>query len=194
MNIVQEGRSYVYEFHKQYLQHLLEISKATVIIHPSCQDPQNPTVSSANTEPEKPECPFDLKIDLIIGDITMDCQKFGININAGISFAAEKNFDSKESTLAIGVGIGISKELQLPIIGIEGGAGISEQLYIVFDGNNNPSDIGLKMEAGVKISAGGSLGPLSTEIGDTEAQIGYTLGLNSGWNFSGSALGTSLKL
>lgn len=194
MNNVGEARSRVLAFIEGYLDFLKTLSQDVVIIEPACTTQSSSSETGAAEAPPPQDCPFTIKINLIVGDITMDCEKFAIEMNAGLSFAAEKNFISKETTLAIGIGVGTSKELELPVIGVEGGAGVSEQFYVVFDGDNRPSDIGIKFESSVNIEVGGAAGPLSTEIGSINAGAGYTLGLNSGWNFNATMPGSTGNL
>jgi len=51
-----------------------------------------------------------------------------------------------------------------------------EKVYIKFDQNNQPIDVGLSAEASVAIKG---MPPIAT--------AGYTLGVNSGFNFSGKS-------
>jgi tetratricopeptide (TPR) repeat protein len=189
MNVVGDGRARIYGLIKEYLNELLRLSRQTKIIFPSCKPTPVFEFTGEEAETIKPDCPIDVSINLVIAEMSLDCEKIGFEVSAGVKFSVEKDFTSKETTLAIGIGIGTGKEFEVPVIGIEAGVGVSQEMFLVFDGNNNVSDIGMRMEAGAKIEAGGSLGPVSTEIGSIGASAGYSFGLNSGWNFNGSVPG-----
>lgn len=197
------ARSYyeanVYSHIAGYLEAVSLVEEEAVFPFSECYEglQGDPEESKADSALQKPDCPFNISVKFFVGEISMDCEKFGIDLDAGVSITAEKSFVSKETTLAIGVGLELSTGLgmeEIPFVGIKGSVGASEQFYIVFDRNNSPSDIGIKFETGVGVSVNDNVGPLSSKVGNTEAKVGYTLGLNSGWNFEGQALGTKFNL
>jgi hypothetical protein len=169
-----------------YISVVSEVAHHPEFILTACQD--NSSIDDADETAEakeiKPKCNFNMGINLVVADVSMDCEKFEINVNAGVSLSAEKNFTKKETTLAIGIGLGTTKGGNIPVVNIEAKAGVSQQLYILFDKNNRPSDIGMKLEIGASAGMNITAGPLSTEVGSAGASAGYTLGLNSGWDFN----------
>lgn len=187
-NVIGNGRMMVLAYKKSYFEILHNLSRDSKIIFPACSDaPENDIDTLAAGEKKDDECPFNMKINLVVGEISMDCKKFGIEMSAGLSFSAEKEFASGETTLAIGIGLEGKLPVPIPIINAGGGVGISEQLYVTFNRDNNPSDIGIKMEVKASGGLGVEGGPLSTNIGGIETKAGYSLGLNTGWKFEGSA-------
>lgn len=125
------------------------------------------------------DCPIDLEIPFVIGKINLDCKKFGIELGEGIIINYEKDFTNRNSTLAIGLGAGVS----IPGIGDQSSfeAGAKEQFFITFDGDNQPIDGGLIFETGAGIP------------GVTGTSAGYTLGVNSGFSFDPGPLSGLLQ-
>lgn len=136
--------------------------------NPASKPDCNQYDSAKNTTNGSPDfkdakCPIDIKASFGIGKINLTCDKFKIEGGEGIIGSYEKDFITKESTLAVGAGAGIY------VPGAEISA--SENLFIKFDSNNQPSDAGFGFEASGKI------------LGTTIAKGGYTLGVNSGYTF-----------
>lgn len=186
----------VYNVILGYLGRVGFIAQEAEIIFPECYEGEvnEPDPKEEEAEAVKRDCPINVNLNVLIASMSLNCETFGISVNAGLSFSAEKNFITRETTLAIGAGLGTTKGGNIPLVGIEGKAGASGQFYIVFDGNNTPSDAGIKFSAGASVSTSVGAGPISTETGSMGAEAGYTLGLNSGWNFGASALGTTYQL
>jgi len=94
----------------------------------------------------------------------MNCNQISFEIKAGgLILNAEIGVGSRPSTIAIGAGF----QQGIPMIGK---AGIKEQYFISFDGNNHVSDLGVQEI--VRVKAPG--------VNET---AGWKLGVNSGWNF-----------
>ncbi|MDP4261983.1 MAG: hypothetical protein Q8941_05575 [Bacteroidota bacterium] len=116
-------------------------------------------------------CPDWLKLNLSLkyAKLKLDCDAFNIEadvynvINAG----ASKEFKTGTSTLYVGAGIDGS------FWGVASGE-ITQQFYIVFDNNNQFSDIGMR---------GGASGQLVD--GAIGAGFGYDISLNGGFNSQG---------
>lgn len=113
------------------------------------------------------DCPLDLGISLVIGSIELNCEKFSIEGGELLMFKYEKNFKTRESTLHFGIGV----NLDLDVVDVDA----TEYVFIKFDGNGGYSDAGIKTEA----SAETGFGPLGVK-----AEMGFTLGIESGWNFN----------
>ncbi|HEY4967100.1 MAG TPA: hypothetical protein VII28_11910, partial [Puia sp.] len=112
-------------------------------------------------------CPLAAKIPVkqLNASISIDCNKMGLDaeIGEGVSLVATHNF-SGSTTLALEAGVPLIPKV------LSG----SMEFYITF-GGGTPMDIGVKWEAEMK---------LPEAIGGTNS-AGWTLGLNSGINFSG---------
>jgi len=124
---------------------------------------QNPSSPNFNVA----QCPINIKVSFGAGKVSLSCKSFGIEIGQGVKFGYEKNFITKESTLSMGVGV----DADIPGI-LDAKA--KEKLYVKFDKDNQPIDVGLATEVSVGIKG---MPPI--------ASAGYTLGVNSGLNFSG---------
>ncbi|MEO8405048.1 MAG: hypothetical protein ABI480_10645 [Chitinophagaceae bacterium] len=126
----------------------------------------DPKFSEAN-------CPVDLKISFAVGKLMINCSRYELEAGEGIILNFEKNFISRETTVAIGIGAATF------IPGVPGTdlspaeAQTKNQLYIKFDKNNQPTDIGMAWET-----------ELDVKFVATEIKTGYTIGINSGYNFN----------
>jgi Flp pilus assembly protein TadD len=197
MNTIGQGRSMVYSQVIGYFDFLKELSKQTKFIEPACTHETSPTFPAIPAEPIDVNCPFKLNFKFGVGKIAFSCDKFEIEVSAGVIAGYEKDFTTKESTLAIGIGTPslefIPDAIKIPELEkgiIKGSAEAKEQVYVTFDGEGNPTDIGLKFEAGVSVEVGSEEGAGF----EFEAKSGYTMGLNSGWNFETGSLGISKDL
>jgi hypothetical protein len=104
-------------------------------------------------------------------------------------FSYEKDFKTKQSTLSVGIGAKIwEKQAEVRPIKGKAGAGLSESLFITFDGSNKIADAGLKFSASASAGLEGEAEAKSVkatkEIAKEGTSIGYTVGINSGWNFN----------
>ena len=159
----------------------------TKIIEP-CE--YEPTTATADTnEIKEIECPFDIEVPFIIGHFHFNCEKISLSGGEGAIFSYEKNFKTKQSTLSVGIGLKIwGKEAGIGPIKGKIGAGVSESLFITFDGNNKIADAGLKFSAtasvGLEAEAEASAVKATKDIYKEGTGIGYTIGINSGLNFN----------
>jgi tetratricopeptide (TPR) repeat protein/sugar lactone lactonase YvrE len=151
---------------------------SVVICYPSSRPNCNQYDSKSDHQTNSPvfniaDCPIDIEIPLGVAKLNLDCSAFKLEFGEGIIFNYEKNFVTRESTIAVGVGAGV----HLPGISqVELGA--KEQLYIKFDKDNRPIDLGASWEIELDIKGANS----------PEIKAGYTIGINSGWNFEPGAL------
>ena len=103
--------------------------------------------SSGSTQSGSPlfknaDCPIDLEIPFVIGKISLDCKRFGIEAGEGIIINYQKaGFLGGQSPFE---------------------AGAKGQFYVSFDGNNQPIDGGMLWEAGAGVP-----GVTSTSMGYT---------------------------
>lgn len=114
------------------------------------------------------QCPSWLKINvsLKVASLKADCN--GYNVEADVykllHVGVEKKFKTGTSTLYVGAGISGSFK------GVASGS-IKQQFYIVFDHNNEFSDLGMRGGASGDL-AGGMIG----------AEFGYDFAMNAGFN------------
>lgn len=146
---------------------------------PNCAD-SDPAKFRDSNSPEfnQAKCPIDIEVPFAVGKLMLDCRRFEFEIGEGIILNFEKNFVTRESTVALGIGVG----LHLPVPVIPGkramDASVKEQFFIKFDKNNQPSDIGVKWEAEIDFKG----------VASPEFKTGFTLGVSSGYNFQPGAL------
>lgn len=193
LNIHGSGRIAVLGFVKGHFQELQKLSRNIKIIDPACGYAPETKIVEEVHEFIEPPCPIDVKLNYLIGSIELNCEKMVIDIDAGLSFTAEKNFVTKETTLAIGAGLGFEVKEAIPLASAKGSIEASQKFFIVFDANNNPCDVGIEFKVGAKLEAKAGFGPIS----DKQAlggQFGYRLGLNSGWNFNGETNNVNSRL
>jgi tetratricopeptide (TPR) repeat protein len=157
----------------QYLT-MLAVVGTTKIIEPCHFEPTTATADSNAIKDY--DCPIDIELGFGPGKIQLNCEKFTFNAGEGIIFGFEKNFKTKQSTVSIGIGAKVDLGAKAGPLEAGVGASATESVFITFDGNNGIADAGLKNEAG--LSAG------ATGIVKDEANVGSTLGINSGWNFN----------
>ncbi len=172
-----------------YLEMLGTVGK-TKIIEPCDFVPMTATCDIS--EIKEMECPIDIEVPFIVGSFSMNCDKISLSGGEGALFSYEKNFKTKKSTFSVGIGAkiwGVKKEFG-PIKG-SAGAGLSESLFITFDGNNKIVDAGLKFSAtisgGLEAEAEARSVKATKEIYKDGTSIGYTahfIGINSGWDFN----------
>ncbi len=102
------------------------------------------------------KCVVNINIPFVVGRLNLNCEEFGIEVGEGVTFRYGKNFNTQETTLAVGVGAG----LDIPGVDI----GVSAEVAVKFDGNNQVVDVMGTAEAGAGImgidiaSAGASVG------------------------------------
>lgn len=130
---------------------------------------------------KKPDCPLSVDFAFIVGKISLDCTSFSISGGEGVTAGYKKDFTNGQTTLSIGVGI--SAGLGTNTMGMKASAG--ETIYVTFDGNGQPTDVGMKTSIGAGVNAG----PVSTGV-----DAGCTVSMNSGWNFTHSGFNNNISL
>ncbi len=185
-----------YGWVKNYLDEMGRIAK-TELWGPPCTQLKQGNTPAEEIELVEPNCPINLELKLIVGKIKLNCDKFEISGGEGVTLKYEKNFKSKQSTFA--VGIGVTFELSKNFGGgYEGSVSVNagESVFVTLDGNNNFSDLGLSVSAkasvGIEKSSSMAVGEIVQQISSksdvmgAEAGAGYTVGVNSGLNFTGN--------
>lgn len=137
---------------------------------PNCEqynpaNPQNPN----SPDFKDPQCPIGLKLSFGAGEVSLSCKSFAIEVGEFVKFGYEKDFITRESTLSMGPGVSAD------IPGILD-AGASAKAYVKFDSNNQPIDVGLSSDVSIGVKG-------TTPI----ISAGYTMGVNSGFNYSGTS-------
>jgi tetratricopeptide (TPR) repeat protein len=162
-----------------FLKDMITISSTTPYpFYSGCKEQKPVHIDpSEQTADKKLFCPVNISVPFLIGKMNFDCTSFSISAGEGVKGEFKKDFSNGQSTISIGAGVSV-----------EGGvvsAGADESIYITFNGDNQPSDIGIKWDASGQVSIGGL---------STSAHSGYTVGMNSGWDFTSGALGEDIHL
>lgn len=136
---------------------------------PNCEqyNPANPNNPNSPSY-KNPDCPINIIVPAGPLKINLNCSQFKIDAGEGIVFTYEKDFISKETTIAVGPGGSIGNPYVVQV-------GAKAQAYVKFDGNNQPVDAGVSAEVEVEVT-----GPISPVV-----KAGFTVGINSGINPSG---------
>ena len=147
-----------------------------------------PTTASKNSNAiNEMECPLEIEIPFVVGKFELNCEKFSFKAGEGVVFGFEKNLKTHQSTLSIGIGLKLELEGKAGPVKAGVSTSVEESLFITFDGENKFSDGGLKFDAkasaGIEAEAGKSVKG-KKDILKEETGIGYTVGINSGWNFN----------
>jgi tetratricopeptide (TPR) repeat protein len=174
----------LYVYIEHYLVMLGKIAN-TKIIEPCLYTPTR-TSKDSNAIKEM-DCPLEIEIPFVVGKFELTCDKFSFSAGEGAVFGYEKSFKTHQSTVSVGIGLKLELEAKAGPVKAGASVGVSETVFITFDGNNKFSDGGLKFDA--KASAGVEAGvgdpvKVKTDIGKVETSMGYTMGINSGWNFN----------
>lgn len=123
-----------------------------------------------------PACGYKVVIPFIIGSMKFDCSTFEFEGGELLKLGVKRDFITNQTTLAIGVG----GSIETPISEL----GAQQSFYISFDGDQQPTDIGMKGEVKSSVGAGVT----------TESGVEYTMGMNSGIDVSVTEGGRSFKL
>jgi tetratricopeptide (TPR) repeat protein len=144
------------------------LSTCNPVGKPNCEqlNPANPD-NPNSPQYKKANCPFNIIVPAGPLKMNLNCSQFKIDITAGVAITYEKDFISKESTIAVGAGASVGPKV------VELGA--KAQVYVKFDGNNQPIDAGVQAEVELEI-----VGPVSPIV-----KAGFTAGVNSGINPTG---------
>jgi tetratricopeptide (TPR) repeat protein len=154
------------------------------------------------------ECPFDIEVPMIVGELSINCEEASFGINAGAAFKFTQNFANKQSTLSLGIGLG--KDLEFKEGGVEAKveASVGQSLFICFDGHSNILDAGMKfgmgLSAGYGVKSNIKLDNISERmsedgaymgkgLGELNTSMGYSFGINSGFEFNEGPLKSLLN-
>ncbi|HET8574394.1 MAG TPA: hypothetical protein VFL76_11060 [Edaphocola sp.] len=129
----------------------------------------------------KPDCPLSVNIAFLIGKINIDCTSFSISGGEGIKLGYKKDFSNGQSTLSVGAGV----SAQVGVGNVNAGVSADQSIFITFNGDGQPCDVGMKTGVSAGVNAG------TANAGD---EVGYTVSMNSGFNFTHSGLSSSLNL
>lgn len=135
-----------------------------------------------NAEFTDPECPFDINIPLGVGDISLGCESFSIDLGEGIIGGLEYEFESGQTTVYMGVGV----QAELGVLSVEASA----TQYLCFDSQFNITDVGNV------VSAEASVMDISSTLGisGASAEANVTFSVNDGLSmgFQESVMGQSI--
>jgi hypothetical protein len=178
-----EFRWKYYIWVNNYLQEMQSIAR-TELIGPPCKSIDQGNTPAQEIPLEEPKCPIDFELKLIVGKISLNCQRFSFGGGEIVKFKYEKNFSSKQSTLTVGIGGTVE-------LGGNFGGGFSastsvdlgEAVFLTLDGNNNFADFGMSAQANVSTE----ISLVSQQLISGEAKLGCSAGVNSGLTVSGSS-------
>lgn len=117
------------------------------------------------------DCPINISIPFVIGELSLNCKSFSILGGEGMKFGYERDFTSKTSTVLFGPGAGV----QSGAVNFEANA----LGFVTWNNDNNISDYGVRVTSGASAA---SVGPFTT--GGMEAQV--QVGVESGFSYSSS--------
>jgi tetratricopeptide (TPR) repeat protein len=172
-----------YQLITQFLDEIIYLSKSTPLwASPGTCDQQASIDETEEKYPPnvKPHCPININIPFIVGKLTFDCSAFSLSGGEGIKAGYKKDFISGQTTLSIGMGL----TLEVPGAGSSISAGADGSFYVTFDKSGQPTDAGVKYGVSGKLA----MGPVNTGAG-----VDYTVGINSGWNYTANAAGNVVK-
>ncbi len=136
-----------------------------------CMDVEKPgKQDSLHMDSLEMKCPLNLKAPLGITKLKVNCEGWEFELGKGVIFNAEKNYMTGEFSLLIGPGIDWEDGLALE-------TGLKGQMFIKFDNDLSPVDIGFKVEGGGEINVGGVVAEEKLN-----GVIGMTSGVNVEWN------------
>ncbi|MGZ4068436.1 MAG: tetratricopeptide repeat protein [Bacteroidia bacterium] len=175
----------------EYLTAIAQTSQNYFVLNDYCRNDTMPKAKRQTDALANVECPFDLKIPLVVGSLQLSCDKFSFSAGEGVIFKYKKDFKTMQSTISIGAGLDFTARESIPGVKTSAGVSASESLFICFDGNNHITDAGLSIDiggsAGVTAATGSSV-QISKSIESISANAGYTIGINSGWTFNTGTL------
>lgn len=159
-----------------YLNMLMSVSQTMILEVCDENEELNDEINDPGSKEVK--CENSIEIPLqgpgeIGAKITADCEKLEIEINGAILVGNfEFGFNGRPTTLAFGAGTPV---FEIPeVLGFKAFEfGTKEQFFISFGGRKETWDAGIKWETEFDIK-----GMASPEI-----KAGWTLGINSGWQF-----------
>lgn len=135
-----------------------------------------------NAEFTDPECPFDINIPLGVGDISLGCESFSVDLGEGIIGGLEYEFESGQTTVYMGVGV----QAELGVLSVEASA----TQYLCFDSDFNVTDVGNVVSAEASVMEISSTLGISGASADANVTFSVNDGLSMG--FQESVMGQSI--
>jgi Tfp pilus assembly protein PilF len=164
----------VYFFRGMNDFHKLQPYHRSDYIAKMCENVKNPEEEKAREDSFEVNCPVNVKADLIIASYKMNCDGWEFEAGKLGKFNMEKNYQTGDFTILLGAGVGTPEELKVLEIGAKG------QMFVKFDGDFSPVDIGVKGEAGLETK----VGPFTIEE-KFITNVGVTSGVNVNINHAG---------
>ncbi len=173
-------KSIFYSLVSQFIGVLVEIN--TGYFYKACQPMEEAEKKSRkDIEIDDPNCYIPGKMELPLGvfKLEMSCESYKLEVGEGLVGKIEYDRGSGDFTLAFGVGGSVPRvllkagEAEIGLV-----AEAKSQLYIVFDKQGHPSDLGILWEAELKLEA--AMGEV--KYSNTIVEEAVTAGLGSGVN------------
>lgn len=149
----------------------------------TCGSPVDRELSAEkNPSFNEPDCPFSINIPLGVGDVSLSCESFSVDMGEGIVGGFEYEFESGQTTVYMGLGV----QAELGVLSVEASA----TQYICFDSNFNVTDIGNIASAEASVM---DISP-TLGISGASAEANVTFSVNDGLSmgFQESVMGQSI--
>lgn len=170
-----------------FLSAIEDLSKSTpMLVGPKmCGGEEAPKVAVIDNKYDVlniPNCPVNISIPVVVGKISLNCTSFSISGGEGVKGSYSKNFITGQTTLTIGMGV----TYEAGSAGIASvSAGADGSFYMTFDKSGGFSDAGMKFSVGASAGVGAV---------NSSTSAGVTMGMNSGFNYTGNAPDVTITL
>ena len=200
------AKSTFYSACSKYLNELAHLADRPVIIAGKRCDNEEWPSAIAKKEKDKTtegECPINIEIPFIVGKFKLNCEEFEFEGGEGAVFKVNKNFKTMQTTMSLGAGVQFQSGKDWGVFGGGVEAGADQSFYITWDGKNNLTDFGMAIKVSAEIKNKNTLpnDKLNTELikdwqnaTKGKLEIGYTIGVNSGWTFNDAPVLEGIKL
>jgi len=124
---------------------------------------------------EEPDCFIPGKVELPLGafKLELSCESYKLEAGEGLVGKVEYNRSSGDFTLAFGVGAAVPRVLyKTPGLKVELEGEAKSQLYITFDKQGTPTDLGILWESELKLVA---------DMSEVKYSVGVEEGLTAGF-------------
>jgi|GEM_PF-2101045 len=164
-----------------------------------------PNVASnkSDDKTKSPECEIDYEVPFIVGKFKLNCEELEFEAGEGLVFKMAKNYKTMQTTLSIGAGFKFETKGNWGVFKAGFDASIDQSFYATWNAKNSLTDFGMAIKAATEFK---TVSKLPTEkIGaqsfkdwqkqaNGKIEVGYKLGVNSGWTFSDAPVNEGIKI
>ena len=200
------AKSSFYSACSKYLNELAHLAdRPFVIAGKTCDNDQWPSILAKNEKDKtkEAECPINIEIPFIVGKFKLNCEELEFEGGEGAVFKVNKNFKTMQTTMSLGAGVQFQQGRDWGVFGVGVEASADQSFYITWDGKNNLTDFGMAIKVSAEIKNKNTLPneKLNTELikdwqnaNKGKIELGYTIGVNSGWTFSDAPVLEGIKM